>query len=451
MEGFMGPSIEQKRRILVADDVDVLSELISTLLSNDGFATEIANDGEEALEKVESFGPDLVILDLMMPKMHGLDILKKIKSDPATRDIGVIICSTKTFKTEIDQAYEYGAHEFLAKPFQEEELLSAVHRFFASVASSNSREGARQIQAAIEGDVYRPKIEPPNGSMRLWGTRGSIPISGPKCVRHGGNTACLEMQHNGERIIIDAGSGIRDLGQALLSEGPQTLHIFITHTHWDHIQGFPFFVPAFIKGYNINLYASPNLDKDLESIFKGQLDRAYFPVQMEDMQADLNFIHFGEDPIQIGDMEVSWEYTVHPSATVGYKIKMPGRTVAFVPDNEFAKGYLGRPHDITMDHELAVINLKLINFLQDVDVLIHEAQYPNEEYINKIGWGHSSLSNACALVNLVQPKRWIITHHDPMHDDDFLRDKLNITRQMLRELDITVPVEHAFDGMIEYL
>ena len=324
----MSPSDSRNHRILVADDVDVLSELIATVLKDDGFIAEEANDGEEALEKVASFKPDLVILDLMMPKMHGLDILKILKEDDNTRHIGVIICSTKTFKTEIEQAYELGAFEFLAKPFQEEDLLRVVHSYFSSQSNLEAKEGTKQIQAAIEGEVYHPEFEPESGFFRLWGTRGSIPTSGARFVRHGGNTSCLEVKYNDERIIIDAGSGIRDLGQALLSEGPQTLHIFITHTHWDHIQGFPFFTPAFIPGYNINLYASPNLDKDLESIFKGQLDRAYFPVQMEDMQANLNFIPFGEEPIQIGEMEVSWEYTVHPSSTVGYKIKMGDETSA---------------------------------------------------------------------------------------------------------------------------
>ena len=210
-------------------------------------------------------------------------------------------------------------------------------------------------------------------------------------------------------------------------------------------------MPAFVPGFEINLYASPNLDKDLKSIFQGQLDRAYFPVQMEDMQATLNFHHFGSEPIQIGDMTVSWEYTVHPSATVGYKIQIGEKTIAFIPDNEFLKGYLGPPNVITMAHELAAINMKLINFLSGVDVLIHEAQYPNAEYREKIGWGHSSLSNACALVKLTHPKKWIITHHDPMHDDDFLRDKLNLTQQMLTDLDSYIRAEHAYDGMIEYL
>ena len=448
---MMNTPSRHTRRILIADDVEVLSDLMATVLGDDGFTTARASDGEKCLEMIAPFKPDLILLDLMMPKIHGLDILKQIKADKNTENIGVIICSTKTFKTEIDQAYELGAFEFLAKPFQETDLLRVVHRYFSRTTSDSDKEGAKHIQAAIKGEIFRPQLREENGSLRMWGTRGSIPISGPRYVRHGGNTTCMDVVYKDKRIIFDAGSGIRDLGLTLLSEGPRELHIFITHTHWDHIQGFPFFVPAFLPGYDIHLWASPNLDKNLESIFQGQLDRAYFPVQMEDMQAKLHFHHFDDEPVQIGEMTVTWEYTVHPSATVGYKIEFDDKSIAFVPDNEFLKGYLGPPEAITMTHDLAAINMKLIKFLSGVDVLIHEAQYPNEEYKDKIGWGHSSLSNACALVKLTHPKKWVITHHDPMHDDDFLRDKLNLTQQLLLNLDTYIRVDHAYDGMVEYL
>lgn len=437
-------------KILIADDVDVLSELMATVLESHGFVTQRARNGEECLEMIRAFNPELVILDLMMPKIHGLDVLKQLKANPETHSIGVIICSTKTFKTEIDQAYEHGAFEFLAKPFMEQDLVSVINRYFAHDMAESHRQGSKQIQQALVGDRFLPHIEKESGSLRFWGTRGSIPTTGPRFVRHGGNTTCVEFNYNGQRLIFDAGSGIRDLGLSLLAEGPGVVHIFITHTHWDHIQGFPFFIPAFIPGYHIHLYASSNLDKDLKSIFQGQLDRAYFPVQMEDMKATFEFHHFGAEPIQIGDIKVSWEYTVHPSATVGYRMDFGGKSVAFVPDNEFLKGYLGSPYPITMDHNLAAINMKLIRFLSGVDLLIHEAQYLNEEYANKIGWGHSSLSNACSIVRLARPKKWLITHHDPMHDDEFLRDKLNLTRQLLGKMDDRILVEHAYDGMIEY-
>jgi ribonuclease BN (tRNA processing enzyme) len=288
------------------------------------------------------------------------------------------------------------------------------------------------------------------GLVRLWGTRGSIPVSGPKYVRHGGNTSCVEVVHGDERIVFDAGSGIRELGLSLLSEPPCKLHLFITHTHWDHIQGFPFFAPAFIPGYEISVYAAPNIDQDLESIFRGQLDRAYFPVQMEDMKAHIDFNYLGDEPVRIGDMEVSWEYTFHPGATVGYKVAMADKTLAFMPDNEFMRGYLGPPVAV-LDDERAAIHNNLVNFLKGVDVLLHEAQYTQDEYPSHIGWGHTSLVNGCILAKLSDVGRWIVIHHDPSHGDDFLQTKLSLKRQILGGIECPVRVENGYDGMVGYL
>jgi phosphoribosyl 1,2-cyclic phosphodiesterase len=261
----------------------------------------------------------------------------------------------------------------------------------------------------------------------------------------------MEVTYGDERIIFDAGTGIRDLGLSFMSGKPRKIHLFVTHTHWDHIQGFPFFVPAYVPGYDIVIYASPNIDKDLKSIFEGQLDRAYFPVQMEDMRANLEFKYLNDEPIQIGDVTVSWEYTLHPSPTVGYKVQIKEKKLAFVPDNEFLKGYMGMPDRVMHDREAIAMHQRLIDFLDGVDILIHEAQYTNEEYVTKVGWGHTSLSNACALVRLTNPVKWIIIHHDPLHEDDFLQEKLNLTQAIMRDLNCQTEVVHAHDGMVRYL
>ncbi len=302
----------------------------------------------------------------------------------------------------------------------------------------------------LEAPVFHPQMRPERALFRLWGTRDSVPVSGPKYMRHGGNTSCVEVVNGDERIIFDAGSGIRELGLSLLADPPCKLHLFITHTHWDHIQGFPFFAPAFIPGYEISVYAAPNIDQDLESIFRGQLDRAYFPVQMEDMQAQINFNYLGEEPVRIGDMEVSWEYTFHPGATVGYKVALADKTLAYVPDNEFLQGYLGPPL-ATLDAEQTAMHSKLLGFLQGVDVLLHEAQYAQDEYPSHIGWGHTSLVNACILAKLSNVSRWVVIHHDPSHADDFLQTKLSLKRQILGDLGCSVRVECGYDGMVGYL
>ncbi len=304
-------------------------------------------------------------------------------------------------------------------------------------------------QVAAEAP-YIPVIPGEQPYVHFWGTRGSIPVSGPRFVRHGGNTSCVAIGVGDECFVIDAGSGIRDLGLRLLSRGPCRIHLFITHTHWDHIQGFPFFAPLFIPGYEVVIYGGPGFGKDLKSIFRGQLDRDYFPVQFEDMCANIDFQILEGESLTLDNFKIEWESTHHPAATLGFKTTWKGRTVGYVSDNEFLPGFQGAPHALNENSEIVAAHSKLIGFLKDVDLLIHEAQYTNEEYVTKIGWGHSSLTNACLLAKLTRAKRWIIPHHDPLHDDMALASKLNLTREILRSLDYPIEVSHAFDELIAY-
>ncbi len=297
---------------------------------------------------------------------------------------------------------------------------------------------------------YFPAIPGEHPYIHFFGTRGSIPVSGPRFVRHGGNTSCVAIGVGENYFVIDAGSGIRDLGLQLLKDGPRKIHLFITHTHWDHIQGFPFFAPLFIPGYQVVIYGASGFGKDLKSIFRGQLDRDYFPVQFEDMRAKIDFQILETESVVLNDFKIEWESTHHPAATLGFKVTWKGRTMGYVSDNEFLPGFHGAPQWLDESSKIFAPHAKLIRFLRDVDLLVHEAQYTNQEYMSKVGWGHSSMSNACLLAKLTRAKRWIIPHHDPMHDDATLASKLNLTREVLSTLDHSIEVTHAFDDMIAY-
>ena len=294
-------------------------------------------------------------------------------------------------------------------------------------------------------------LDSPSGNFILWGTRGSSPTPGGRYIRHGGHTSCLSVLHDGMQIIVDAGSGIRELGRTLMHGPPQRLHLFITHTHWDHIQGFPFFPPAYTPGWEIDIYGAKHLHKPLRSVFKGQLDREYFPVQMEDMRAHLDFHHLHDEPIQLERVKVSWIAVDHPGITLGYKIEVEGRSIVWIPDHEFLRGHLDPLDDVTRSSECIQPYLPLLDFVSGADTLIHEAQYTDEEYPHKVGWGHTSVGNACLLAHLAGVKRWLVTHHDPTHDDEFLETKLNQTRRLLTRLGSNVQVSHAYDGLIEYI
>jgi phosphoribosyl 1,2-cyclic phosphodiesterase len=375
-----------------------------------------------------------------------MEVLRRLKADPATSGIGVIICTARKYKADQDQALELGAFSVLFKPFENAELLRMVDGFLTGGEKRESQSGLLPT-----GDVYLPQLPVDRWLYRLWGTRGSIPVSGQRFVRHGGNTSCLELALGDASIIVDAGSGIRDLGLKLVRRPPRRIHILITHTHWDHIQGFPFFAPAYVPGFEIVIHGVPGFGMDLKSIFTGQLARDYFPVQLQDMRAKIEFHRMEQQTLELDGARIEWEFTHHPAATVGFKFALGGKTLAWVSDNEFMYGYLGAPRRITRESDEVTAHRRLVDFLTDVDLLIAEAQYTNEEYPSKIGWGHSSLTNACALTRLTRAKSWIVTHHDPLHDDEFLDQKLNLTREVLGSLDCPAPVSHGYDGMTGYL
>lgn len=442
------PPASAKRRVLIVDDEALIRDMLGQLFEASGFDVCFAADGAQALVQAASVSarPDIVILDLMLPKIHGLEVLRRLKADPATKPIPVVIHSAKDFETEQRQAIELGAVRVLSKPVRWNEFLRTLGEVFAV---SGPSAPAATAPAGAQGEAYAPRLRVERGSVEFWGTRGSIPVSGQLYAHHGGNTSCLRVSHGEDMVILDAGTGIRPLGEALAAGKPRRIHLFITHTHWDHIQGFPFFLPAYLPGFSLDIYGAHGFGKDLKQVFQGQLDRDYFPAQMEDMRAKIEFHELTEGELRIGDIGVTWDYTHHPGSAVCYKLRMGGATFVYMSDNEFLKGYLGPPDAVPS--ELLLPYQPLIRFLTGVDVLIAEAQYSNEEYARKIGWGHSSLSNASLLARMAQIRRWLITHHEPRYVDDTLRSNLALTRQLVRDLGQEARVSLAFDGMVEIL
>lgn len=443
-------SHDLKKRVLVTEDEADIAKLMQTLLEDCGYVVEVAQDGQQCLEMAKSFRPHLILLDIMMPGRHGIDILKDLKEHEETQEIGVIMCSVKSYKPEQLASKQLGAFDFIVKPFGAKHFIEKVQEFFQDGGSPSARFEMEQTQVMEEGRFF-PGIDKKQGYLRFWGTRGSIPVSGRSYVRHGGNTSCLMIDAGEELLIFDAGTGLRELGLELATQRPRKIHLFVSHTHWDHIQGFPFFLPTYIPAFKIAIHGPSGFGKDLKSIFQGQLASNYFPVQMEDMMAKLEFNHLKDNPVEIGPLKIYWEYTHHPGAAVGFKIELNGKRIVYTSDNEFLKGYLGQPDEITRASKIVAPYSKVIDFISGADLLISEAQYSNAEYAKKIGWGHSSLTNACLFAKLGKAKKWIVTHHDPMHTDDFLQSKLILTRQIMESLSHPIEVSHAYDGLFEYL
>jgi diguanylate cyclase (GGDEF)-like protein len=254
--------------------------------------------------------------------------------------------------------------------------------------------------------------------VRFWGTRGSIASPGEHTARYGGNTSCVEVRtEDGTVIVLDCGTGARELGLHLVRTlpSPMRLHLFIGHTHWDHIQGFPFFVPAFLPGAELNVYAPLGFQQSLEEAMAGQMEYSYFPVKLRDLRSRIHFTELEEGFFRVGDVLVETQYLNHTAPTIGYRMSSGGATVAYVTDHEpFWKsedGILHHPGD-----------QRHIAFMRGADLVIHDAQYTQEEYTNRLGWGHSTIEYATDVALAAGAKRLALFHHDPGHDDSAMDD-----------------------------
>ncbi|MFM6192434.1 MAG: MBL fold metallo-hydrolase [Planktothrix sp.] len=252
-------------------------------------------------------------------------------------------------------------------------------------------------------------------TVHFWGVRGSIACPGSETVRYGGNTPCIEMRVGSERLIFDGGTGLRVLGQSLLGQMPVTGHLFFTHYHWDHIQGFPFFVPAFIKINTFYIYGTIAPDgSTVQHRLNDQMLHPNFPVPLQIMGADLKFVDITVgNPIEIGDeIVVETALLNHPGEAVGYRVNWRNYAAAYITDTEHFPDHLDE---------------NVLFLARNADVLIYDATYTDEEYYSekssKVGWGHSTWQEAVKVAKAAQVKRLVIFHHDPLHNDDFM-DKI---------------------------
>lgn len=264
--------------------------------------------------------------------------------------------------------------------------------------------------------------------VKFWGVRGSIASPGPKTVRYGGNTTCIEIRtDNNELIIIDAGTGIFPLSQTLLAELPVTANVLISHSHWDHIQGLPFFIPNFIPGNTLRLHGAfdPVSGKGIEQVMAVQLQYSYFPVREAEMKANIEYVTLlPEQPIHIGSATVTPYLMNHPVIDFGYRIESHGKSVFFTGDHE-PPANIYEPSDADYAEYQSFVDEKAAGIrkaMQSVDVLIADCSYTEQEYLTKKGWGHGTFHTSIQYAKEAGAKVLFCTHHEPTRSDDALDD-----------------------------
>jgi phosphoribosyl 1,2-cyclic phosphodiesterase len=243
--------------------------------------------------------------------------------------------------------------------------------------------------------------------IKFWGTRGTRPTPGRRTLRYGGNTTCLEVRgSDNQLLILDSGSGIAELGASLAQDGARDLHLLISHTHWDHIQGFPFFGPAFVPGTRVTVVGPAGSIKSLQAAFADQMDPAYFPLRLDQVPAELEFVEvLAGQALELAGMLVTPHELNHPIITLGYRIQEAGRTFVFATDNELQPAGNG--------------SLKsMVDWCRGADLVVHDAQYSQAEYPSHAGWGHSTFEDSLSLAEEAGARQLAFFHHDPQHSDD---------------------------------
>lgn len=255
-------------------------------------------------------------------------------------------------------------------------------------------------------------------ALRFWGVRGSIACPSPEHVRYGGNTSSLEIMAGGHVVLLDAGTGIRLLGHSLLERGITKGSLLLTHSHWDHINGFPFFAPGFKQGHDYKVMAGHLESGSIRDVLAGQMTQPTFPVPLEAMKANLEFSDFkAGDSFELAPgVRVRTAPLNHPNNATGYRIEHAGRSICYVTDTEHIPG---KPDQ------------NVLGLIEGADVVVYDSTYTDEEFETKVGWGHSTWQEAVRLCNAANVKKLCLFHHDPEHTDDIM-DAIGAEARALR-------------------
>jgi len=425
--------------LLIEDDAESRRATAELFVREDWKILE-AGDGEAGIGMALEFKPELILCDLLMPRANGFQVCRSIRQ--LLHRTKIIIISGRDYGVDRTSAIEAGADEYLVKPISWENLREVIERVLPAGHDGESKPGPL------------PNFMPPATRVKFWGVRGSIPVPGSSTVGYGGNTSCVEVRADGEIIILDAGTGLRELGIELEKEfGSQPIRptLLISHYHWDHIQGLPFFLPAYNEKNFLRVLGYQGAKESVQAVLEGQMDEKSFPIKLGAMGA-VSINELKEMEFQIGRVKVQARFVNHPGICVGYRLTTSNGSIGFFPDNE--------PYDVL---KMSAVSpgksdsaqarawameerARFVQFLRGTDILIIDTQYTDEEYAAKVGWGHGSLSSVVSLAVDAEVRKLFLFHHDPNHDDRMIDQMVEQARMLVLESGKPTEVEAAREG-----
>ncbi len=398
------------KRILIVDDDPAIGSFIELIVRREGYEVKLVESAINLESVVGEFAPALIISDLMMPGRDGISLCRSLKSNPQTSGIQILLLSAKSFDSDKRAALSAGAAAYLVKPIRVPELINA-------------------IKMALATDV----------EVKVWGCRGSIPTPERIDTKYGNNTPCISVDVPGHGLLIfDAGTGFRLLGHSLAKSSLRRLSLFLTHFHWDHIFGLPFFAPFYMPGNEIHIYAPADSTDALTEKIEKQMGGDYFPVSIEAFRAAVKFHALHQEKMEVEGVTLSTLYAFHPGTTLIYRLDIGDHSLVYAPDNEIL------PESV--EPELSGEALKLANFAAGASLLIHDCTYSRPQYDARRGWGHTCGAMLAAVAKQANVKRVLLFHHDPDNSDQQVEAIHQEFKEALAKGGADIPSEAASEG-----
>jgi phosphoribosyl 1,2-cyclic phosphodiesterase/CheY-like chemotaxis protein len=443
---------------LLIDEDRVMRHSLALWLRQAGWIVLEADEGATGLAIALEQKPNLILCDLQAPRYNGFQLCRFLRTKPeklpGTR---IVVTASGGYGVDRETAFQAGADECIVKPILQSDLLRLLRT--VQEAPGETQLAARQ-RAAQGGEEDFPPLPPgavPDGQavVRFWGVRGSIATPGASTLAYGGNTSCVEVRADGQLIVLDAGTGIRPLGLSLAREFkgvPLSLTLLITHTHWDHIQGFPFFDAAYNPRNRLRILGYEGAREGLLGALSSQMESPYFPVGWRHLPSYISLQEMKQPRFRIGPIQVETMYLNHPGICVGYRLRTSAGVIAYLPDNEPFQRYKYHADPKARSGATEILEYarrmdqKLVDFIREADVLIIDAQYDATEYQTRAGWGHGCVDDVVALALNANVKRLYLFHHDPAHDDAKIDAMAAWAREFVAALGDKLPVEAAREG-----